>query len=116
MKKIILSIAFFLKGALECYMGNKQICELAENRFQGKDLPDGGWTPEEVTNKAKKGDLIAIEIWDQNMVKDGILGVAIVQLHALQHQLNTDVVLTGTVMHRGNDYGNIIITTKFPHP
>lgn len=59
------SNAYGLKGALECYMGNKQICELAENRFQGKDLPDGGWTPEEVTNKAKKGDLIAIEIWDQ---------------------------------------------------
>ncbi|MAB61112.1 MAG: sugar kinase [Verrucomicrobiales bacterium] len=57
--------AYGLKGALECYMGNKQICELAENRFQSQDLPEGGWTPEEVTNLAKGGNQIAIEIWDQ---------------------------------------------------
>ena len=54
-----------LKGALECYMGNKQICELAEKEFIDMKMPDGGWTPERVTDLALDGNTAAIAIWDQ---------------------------------------------------
>ena len=54
-----------LKGALECYMGNKQICDLAEKEFIDMKMPDGGWTPERVTDLALEGNATAIAIWDQ---------------------------------------------------
>ena len=38
-----------LKGALECYMGNKQICEIADKSFKNMEIPEGGWTPETVS-------------------------------------------------------------------
>ena len=54
-----------LRGALECYMGNRQICELAKERFDGRQEPVGGWNPQIVTSLAIEGDPIAIEIWNQ---------------------------------------------------
>ena len=54
-----------LKGALECYMGNKQICEIAEKSFKNTEIPEGGWTPEKVTHLAEQGNAIAIQIWNQ---------------------------------------------------
>jgi glucokinase len=54
-----------LKGALECYMGNKQICEIAEKSFKNMEIPEGGWTPEKVTTLAEQGNAIAIQIWNQ---------------------------------------------------
>jgi len=54
-----------LRGALECYMGNRQICELASERFDDRQVPEGGWNPKLVTSLATEGDPIAIEIWDQ---------------------------------------------------
>ena len=50
-------------GAIESYMGNRQIGELAAARLGEHETPEGGWTPKAVADLALAGDAAAADIW-----------------------------------------------------
>jgi len=52
-------------GAIEAYMGNRQIGELAAARMFERQPPAGGWTPKAVAELAAAGDPVACDIWVQ---------------------------------------------------
>lgn len=52
-----------LRGAIEAYMGNRQIGDLAEARLIDHQAPEGGWTPKAVADLALQGDAAACDIW-----------------------------------------------------
>ena len=53
-------------GALERYIGNRQITELAERKYrEAGQTPSGELTPETLARLARGGDTLALDVWDE---------------------------------------------------
>lgn len=58
-------------GALEEYVGNQQIAEMAHQAFEqaGEPRSESNCTPAELSRLARQGDAVALEIWDRVATK-----------------------------------------------
>ena len=86
------------RGALERYIGNRQIGELAAQKYYdaGGDAP-GDLSPENLAELAEKGDEVAVAVWDQVAT---YLGASLMSIIFL---LNPDaVVIGGGVAYAGD--------------
>ena len=84
-------------GALERYIGNRQIEEMAEQKYYdaNRDVPEN-ISPELLCQLANDGDEVAIEVWDKVATYLGSCLMSIVYL------LNPDaIVIGGGVAHAG---------------
>lgn len=84
-------------GALERYIGNRQIEEMAEQKYfdANRDVPEN-MSPELLCQLANDGDEVAIEVWDKVATYLGSCLMSIVYL------LNPDaIVIGGGVAHAG---------------
>ena len=85
-------------GCLERYIGNRQIKEMAAGMYREKrlDLPEDH-TPEGLTSLAKKGDPVALEVWDR------VATYLANSLMSTIYLLNPDaLVIGGGVAHAGD--------------
>lgn len=86
-------------GALERYIGNQQITELAARRFReaGGERPESDCSPESLAQAATTGDEIATGVWKEVAT---LLGTA---LASVVYLLNPDaIVIGGGVAHAGD--------------
>lgn len=86
-------------GALERYIGNQQITELAARRFReaGGERPESDCSPESLAQAAATGDEIATGVWKEVAT---LLGTA---LASVVYLLNPDaIVIGGGVAHAGD--------------
>ncbi|MDF1756116.1 MAG: ROK family protein [Verrucomicrobiales bacterium] len=86
------------RGALERYIGNRQIGELAAQKYfdAGKDAPED-LSPENLSNLAEAGDEVAVAVWDTVATYLGACLMSTIYL------LNPDaIVIGGGVAHAGD--------------
>lgn len=85
-------------GALERYIGNKQITDLAEEMYRaaGRDIPDPH-TPEVIAKLAGAGDKTAIEVWEK--VADYLANC----LMSIVYLLNPEIIVIGGGVSEAGD-------------
>ena len=86
-------------GALERYIGNQQITDLAACRYReaGRDFQEADCSPESLAQAAAAGDEIATGVWNEVAI---LLGTA---LASVVYLLNPDaIVIGGGVAHAGD--------------
>jgi glucokinase len=86
-------------GALERYIGNQQITDLAACRYReaGRDFQEAVCSPESLAQAAAAGDEIATAVWNEVAI---LLGTA---LASVVYLLNPDaIVIGGGVAHAGD--------------
>ncbi|NNE93458.1 MAG: ROK family protein [Verrucomicrobiales bacterium] len=87
-------------GALERYIGNRQIGEMARRMYReiaGREISEDESTPEFLAGRAKEGDAVACQVWEEVSVLLGTVLTSIIYL------LNPDaIVIGGGVAHAGD--------------
>lgn len=85
-------------GALERYIGNKQITEMAAEMYRaaGRDVPDPH-TPEAIAKLAEAGDETAIEVWEK--VAEYLAN----SLMSIVYLLNPEIIVIGGGVSEAGD-------------
>ncbi len=85
-------------GALERYIGNRQIAELAERRYQeaGMEVP-ADLSPERLATLARSGDRVALDVWDEVARALGFCLMSVIYL------LNPEAVVIGGGVSEAGD-------------